>query len=183
MKGNPLYFIALLPPAALQREVTELKRYIEQQWGPRHGLKSPPHITLQPPFEWPPQRLPALLSALEAFAGSQTPFPVHLRGFGAFPPRVIFIRPLEDESLESLFRELTAHLKYALGFEDPRNNRPFHPHMTLAHRDLEARDFPGIWAHFREQAFERDFTPEGLTLLEAVSGGGWEPRKVFPFAV
>ncbi|MFS8805191.1 2'-5' RNA ligase family protein [Synechococcus sp. R55.6] len=83
-------FLALLPPPALQEQVTAIKQQFAEQFASQAALRSPPHITLVPPFEWPSSDLPALTGSLEAFAKQQTPVAIQLSGFGAFAPRVIF---------------------------------------------------------------------------------------------
>lgn len=180
MKKEPLFFIALLPPENLQREITAFKNHIADTWGARHALKSPPHITLQPPFAWPENELVSLKKCLADFAAQQTPFTIELQNFGAFPPRVIFVKPLKNRFLEQIFQNLTAALKQDLGFDDPRNQWPFHPHITIAHRDLDEHDFPDAWAFFQEKNFEKKFETDALTLLRNVHGK-WEIEAQFPF--
>lgn len=180
MTRDPLFFIALLPPDDLQREVAIFKNHIADTWGARHAMKSPPHITLQPPFAWPENELNSLKNCLADFASQQEPFPVELRNFGAFPPRVIFIKPLKSKLLERLFHNLAACLDANCGFSDPRNRRPFHPHMTIAHRDVREQDFPAMWAFFKEKIFEKKFEADALALLRNVHGK-WEVEARFPF--
>ena len=180
MKKHPLFFIALLPPEDLQREITAFKNHIADTWGVRHALKSPPHITLQPPFVWPENELASLKKCLVDFAAHQTPFSIDIQNFGAFPPRVIFVKPLKNRFLGQIFQNLSTVLKRDLSFDDPRNRRPFYPHITIAHRDLAERDFPEVWAFFQEKVFERKFETDTLTLLRNVQGK-WEIEAQFPF--
>lgn len=180
MKKDPLFFIALLPPEDVQRDITAFKTHIADTWGARHALKSPPHITLQPPFLWPENELGSLKNCLADFAAEQTPFSIQLRNFGSFAPRVVFVKPLKNKFLEQIFQNLTAALKRDFGFDDPRNHRPFRPHVTVAHRDLGERDFPGVWAFFREKKFEKKFEADAVTLLRNIQGK-WEIEAQFPF--
>ena len=182
MKKDPLYFIAVLPPEVLQREITAIKQQIAQRWGAQHALKSPPHLTLQPPFAWPDSKLGALKESLRKLAAAQTPFQVDLKHFGAFPPRVIYISPVANEALARLFQALIRQLEHDLGFSDPRNRRPLRPHMTIAHRDLREEDFPEIWAFFKERTFERRFEVKALALLNHIQGK-WVVDTTFPFAL
>jgi 2'-5' RNA ligase len=180
MRKDPLFFIALIPPEDLQREVTDFKQFIADNWGARHALKSPPHITLHPPFAWPESDLAQLKNCLSKFASEQTPFIVNLKNFGSFPPRVIFIKPLKNKNLEQIFQTLLTQLKANLGFSDPRKKQPFHPHVTIAHRDLTEQDFPKVWDYFKEKNFEKQFEANTLTLLRNVRGK-WETETNFPF--
>ncbi|MTJ07719.1 2'-5' RNA ligase family protein [Anabaena sp. UHCC 0204] len=47
------FFIALLPPQHIQEYANSIKQYFADKYASRSAQKSPPHITLQPPFEWP----------------------------------------------------------------------------------------------------------------------------------
>ncbi len=170
MRHDPLYLIALLPPPEIRDEITAFKHQIAQKWGARHALKSPPHITLQPPFGWPDKQLPALSNSLAEFARQQAPFSVQLKNFGAFPPRVIFVEPLKNNQLERLFKNLISWLHAKFEFVDNRNNRSFHPHITIAHRDLKDSDFPEVWAAYRELPYERVFKAMELSLLKHADG-------------
>lgn len=178
MKRDPFFFIGILPPKDLQREVTEYKKYIADTWGPLHAFKSPPHLTVHPPFAWPERRLPPLMRSLQAFAAAHASFPVQLKDFGAFPLRVVFINVVENPALKVLFQDLIAHLETSLGFSDQRNHHPFHPHMTIAHRDVEENMFPSIWRHFNAQTYDRTFQADAISLLESVNGR-WIEREVF----
>ena len=44
------FFIAILPPETIQREITDFKEEIARDFKSSHALKSPPHITLLMPF-------------------------------------------------------------------------------------------------------------------------------------
>jgi 2'-5' RNA ligase len=179
MHKDPLYFIAILPPEDIQKEVTAFKKYIADTWGPRHALRSPPHITLQPPFAWPDERLPELKACLEGFAKTQSGFDIHLKNFGAFPPRVIYVEPLPSLALEKIYLQMAQVLEEKLKLSDKSNTRPFSPHMTIAHRDVEADDFPEIWAYFKRQSYARTFLAAEISLLK-LKDGKWEVTLRIP---
>ncbi len=181
MKEKPIFFIAILPSAELQKEVTALKQYIADTWGPRHALKSPPHITLYPPFVWSAERQSTLLQCLRAFAQKQHSFWIILDNFGAFDQRVFFIKPETSSSLLRLQIELKKALEQELKLNSERANRPFHPHMTLAHRDVKPEVFRQIWAAFQQRSFQRAFEVCGLALLEWQTEH-WVVRQEFPFS-
>lgn len=161
-----LFFIALLPPTDLQGEITEIKEYFAREYQSSHALKSPPHITLYPPFKWLPENLPQLSQCLGEFAANYTPIPVTLDGFGAFPPRVIFIHPLKTPELMAVQADLMAYLASNLGLVDEQSkNRAFAPHITVAFKDLKPAAFKAAWPKFRDRPFSTQFTAHNLTLL------------------
>jgi len=176
---DPLFFIALLPGEEIQREVTFFKQDCARRFQASHALKSPPHLTLIPPFAWPQARLGELCGALAEFASGQPLFEVELHHFNCFPPRVIFIDVVENQRLVALQLALFHFLKNSPGLEDERGNR-FHPHVTIAHRDLKPGVFPQAWDYFSKIAYQRTFQADRLTLLEHV-GGRWGVLDVYFF--
>ena len=115
-----------------------------------------------------------------SFAKGLPAFYVELKNFEAFPPRVIFVKPLRNKQLELLFQKLIRHLELNFHCTDARNARPFHPHMTIAHRDLPEDSFPAIWTAFRDKSYERIFRVNAIVLLKQ-ENGRWEPLQTFPF--
>lgn len=176
---EPLFFIALLPPEDIQQEVTNFKRDCASRFKSGHALKTSPHLTLIPPFSWPLTRLGDLGDALQNFASVQTSFEVALKDFSSFPPRVIFVDVVENGQLKTLQSGLFQHLKETVGLEDERG-RHFHPHMTIAHRDLKPTVFQDAWSYFSGLGYRRSFRAEDLTLLEHVNHR-WQVYEDYPF--
>ncbi len=83
--SEKLFFIALLPPQPIQNQITDIKQYCAQTYNSCHALKSPPHITLQPPFKWLTENLPTLEQHLTTFAMNCPPIPITLSGFSFIP--------------------------------------------------------------------------------------------------
>ena len=182
-ESSRLYFIALLPPAEIQEQITEIKQYFADKYASSHALTSPPHITLQPPFRWLPSELPILEKAISEFALTGAPVPVILDGFGAFPPRVIYIRPQKTPELIEVKRALTAHLETAIGLIDEKEKqRAFSPHITVAFRDLKQQAFKAAWPEFKERPFKERFVATHLTLL-IHDRGEWHIATQFPLGV
>ena len=123
------FFIALLQPLEIQDYTNQIKQHFADHYASRGAQKSPPHITLQPPFEWSAEQVPVLEQCLGTFANNQGSVPVTLNGFGAFPPRVIYINVLKTQELLTLQADLMAHLETRLGIVDPvSKTRAFSPH-------------------------------------------------------
>lgn len=174
-----LYFIAILPPKEIQQEVTQFKYYAAEQFQSRHALKSPPHITLQSPFKWEKGEQKRLEQIVQQFAQQQSPFSLVLRNFDSFPPRVIFVDVEKSEYLQTvqaaLQQELAQQLKlYA------NDKHGFHPHMTVAFKDLKRSEFPNAWSYFSRQEYYRQFEVESVTLLQH-TGQRWEVVQQYLF--
>lgn len=180
-KSKSLFFVALLPPQEMQDQATEIKQYFAERYHSRHALKSPPHITLQPPFEWHPDNIEGLEAVLRDFATTQKGVPITLSGFAAFAPRVIYINVLKTPELLALQSELMSQMEAALGIVDPvSKKRPFAPHMTVAFKDLTRQNFKAAWPEFQDKPLQFEFTGTHLTLLMH-DGKRWNIKQEFPF--
>lgn len=177
---NDLYFIALVPPEDLAGEVTAIKKYFSERFNSMAALRSPPHITLHMPFKWPDKKLEKLRNSLQSFCTTKASFPVQLKNFNAFPPRVIYIEVIKSEALVHLQAELKDCFKKKLNiFNADRKDKPYAPHMTVAFRDLRKNKFHEAWPDFKEKKFEEEFSADHLTLLKH-NGKFWEVFIQFP---
>ena len=95
-----LYFIAIVTPDAINQQVLEWKNYMLQRFSCKVALKSPAHITLIPPFNMPHQAQKEMQELLQPFAARHQSFPVQLKNFAAFAPRVIYVDVLPNAHLD-----------------------------------------------------------------------------------
>jgi 2'-5' RNA ligase len=172
--GNQLYFLALMPPEDLQAGITAIKQDFARRYGAAHALRTPPHITLVPPFPWPAREEGRLCAALKRFAAGAQGCDIRLEGFGAFRPRVVFLRVTPCAELAGLQAELESFFRCELCIGDAGNaGRPFHPHLTIATHDLEPDAFQRAWAEFENRPFSAAFRAGELVLLRH-RREGWE---------
>ncbi len=176
-QANPLYFVALVPPPSICEEVTAFKQYAAQHFASEHALSSPPHITLIPPFRWPEDQYKRLSTSLTDFSLQAPSFSIKLLHFSSFPPRVIFIDVAENTALINLQEQLAQQFAQLLGIQH-KGPFGFHPHITVAFRDLKKEIFPTAWTHFSEQTYERSFPADQLTLLRH-DGKKWQIQANF----
>lgn len=169
----PLHFIAIVTPASINQQVLEWKLYMQQQYGCKAALKSPAHITLIPPFNMPDEDSATLTSWLDQFATQQQPFPIELHNFNSFAPRVLFVAVQPSTQLQALQQQLKSELLQADQFNISKEDRPFHPHVTIANRDLKEEDFSAAWQHFEQLNYEAVFTANSIALLKH-NGQVWE---------
>ena len=176
-----LYFIALLPPQSIQDYATGVKQYFADNYDSKHAFKSPPHITLQPPFEWNTNKLPDLEECLEKFVRGRNSIPITLYGYNAFAPRVIYIDVVKTPELMNLQVDLMTYLENNLGIVDKvGKTRGFTPHMTVAFKDLKRDKFKAAWAEFENRELHFEFTASMLTLLKH-ENKKWNVTKQFKF--
>ncbi|MHC5612990.1 MAG: 2'-5' RNA ligase family protein [Nostoc sp.] len=175
------FFVALLPPQDIQDYANQIKQDFAERYASSGALKSPPHITLQPPFEWPDANLPLLEASLKEFASGQQPVVIKLRGFDAFVPRVIYINVVISQELLTLQADLMAYTEGNLGIVDKvSKTRPFAPHITVAFRDLTKQNFKAAWPEFKKRQLDFDFNADKLTLL-LHDGNRWNIKSEFGF--
>ena len=174
-----LYFLGVLPSKDISREVLAFKKYAAQHFRTSRALHSPAHITLFPPFFWEDKRLEDLNKALQAFAAGEAPFELHLNGFDCFRPRVIFIRIVPNPALNDLQARLLKALESSVQLVND-DKRPYHPHLTVAFKDLYKKVFPEAWAHFSAIPFERQFPVKDIALLRH-QDGYWEVAERYFF--
>ncbi|UBF24055.1 2'-5' RNA ligase family protein [Kovacikia minuta CCNUW1] len=175
------FFIALLPPQEVQEYARGVQQVFVDRYNSQAALKSPPHITLQPPFEWLEQDLSSLNHTLSEFALQHPSVPITLSGFAAFAPRVIYINVQKTPELLGLQADLMTAMESTLGIIDPvSKTRPFAPHLTVGFRDLTRQNFRAAWAEFQDCPVQFKFTVANLTLL-IHNGQRWTICHEFPF--
>jgi 2'-5' RNA ligase len=157
-----LYFVAILPPTAVQRLVRTVQHAIADQFQSQRALSSPPHLTLYPPIKLEqPNRLHDTLTAL---APAHPSIPIRLSGFAAFPPRVIYIHVQPTPELMVLQAAISSQVSQSLGLRPQFH--PYVPHLTVAFRDLSPPAFRQAWAWIRDRPFEEAFMAHQFTLLK-----------------
>jgi 2'-5' RNA ligase len=176
------FFVALLPPQPLQDEMTTIKQDIWQRFSSRAAFNAPPHITLQPPFQWPLEKVSDLEQSLADFARRHPQIPIELNGYSAFAPRVIYIDVVQTPELMAIQTALMAHLETHCGISDAiAKTRAFTPHITVGFRDLTPEAFHQAWAEFKHRPFVAEFIASKLTLLHYQEPQG-EPMGERPSA-
>jgi 2'-5' RNA ligase len=174
------FFVALVPP----QEIQDYANGVISELGDRYRTrtsKAPPHVTLQPPFEYALAQVDQLERYLANFAVRRSPIPVMLSGFGAFSPRVLYINVFQTTELLLTQAELMAELERSLQIIDPKSkNRSFSPHLTVASRNLTRQSFKQAWADLQPRRVEFEFVGDRLTLL-IHDGQRWQIRSEFYF--
>lgn len=176
---DPIFFLAVLPPQEIAKEITGFKKYAAEHFESSHSLKSPPHVTIFPPFRWKESELYKLEKQIKIVVKATEPFYVQLENFSCFSPKVIYVDVHKSEELKDLNKALKIRFLQELGLSD-KSPHPFTPHMTIAFKDLKRPFFLRAWAHYSQLRYERIFKTEKLVMLKH-NGAYWEVFKSFPF--
>lgn len=147
----------------------------------RQARYSPPHITLHMPFEFRPDKESELESSLQRGLSKFHPFDIPLHGFGSFPPRVIFVKPGKVPELMDLHARVGHIMRTSLNVlsQDPYA-RTFHPHMTIAFRDLRKELFLQAWDDMSGRNFNTAFKCHSIWILKK-AGSYWLQHTEIPF--
>ena len=177
-KFDQLYFIAIIPPLQLKEELMELKRQFGSKYNCKASLNSPPHITLHMPFRYSEKKEEHLIDVLKQSIQLSS-FDVELKGFGAFPPRVIYIQTALTDPIQRVFEQVKKTMRGLNIFNAGYQDRGFHPHLTIAFRDLKKSIFPVAWKEYEQTSFDTSFKVEEVMLLKH-NGSNWEEHKPIP---
>ena len=124
-----------------------------------------------------------LVENLNDFTSRFHSFDLNFLNFNNFPPRVIYIDVVKNEELEKLQKELQRFCKKELNlFNANYKAHAYHPHLTLAFRDLRKQQFLSAWEEFKEKKFERTCLVESISLLKH-DGEKWNGLAEFPIGI
>lgn len=160
-----MYYIAILAPEEINRQVLKWKFFFKEKFDCNAALKSPAHITLIPPFWMEQDAEHSLINTIDEFSQTSASVDIYLKDFGAFKPKVIFVEVLENEKLKQLHYSFNEFVISKNKFPVKNDDRPFHPHVTLATRDLYKKAFSEAWEKFSSMKFEAEWRINGISLL------------------
>ena len=159
-----MYYIAVVLPEPLNERVLALKQYMLDKYNCKVGLKSPAHITIIPPFWTDAAKEPGLISDLDSLSTTISSFMLSTDNFSAFKPRTIFVAVKESGEL-NMVKQKAESLFTSKDYSIKKEGRPFHPHITIATRDLFKKDFAEAWPYFENKEIREEWVVEGLSLL------------------
>jgi 2'-5' RNA ligase len=176
---SQLYFIAFIPPAPVFEDALKFKQYFHETHNSKAALNSPPHITLHMPFRWRSDKETQLIEKLKDFIKKHDPIKICIDNFASFPPRVIFLNVVTSEPLVSFQKALQRFCKKELNlFNANYKEDPFHPHVTLAFRDLKKSAYANAWQEFQNKEYKAEFIADKVALLKH-DGKEWKLLKDF----
>jgi 2'-5' RNA ligase len=168
-----MYFLALVLPGEHDKVVVQYKNHMEEKYGCKVALRSPAHITLIPPFWMDEATLPELIADTDDVAEQLRRFDLQSNGFDSFKPKTIFIAVKHSVLLNETYAKVNSFFsgqdKYKMKFD----KRPFHPHITLATRDLHKKAYYEAMEYFSSKKFEKQWQVNSLDIMEH-NGATWK---------
>jgi len=166
----PKYFFAVLPTTPIVNEIIAFQKEIETSFGSIHAQKTPPHVTIIPPFNCGEGKLRDLIEKTSLFLNniSIIDLKIYLDNFQRFEGRTLFIDVAKNEPFENLCKELKLLFNQQKIIKQRVEKHFFIPHITIANKDIKKRDFRMAWEDFKKRNYQRGFNLETLTVLELV---------------
>ncbi len=159
MLQKSLYFIAVAPNRELSSEIKVIQKDFAIRFSSAKSYNNFPHITIVPPFWETLEREDSLIKKFESIKIESKPFTIRLKNFGSFDNLknpVIFIQPEENFH----FYEIATQIR-----ENFETKSKFHPHLTVAYRDLTRENFEKAWRE-SEKNFFAEFLVEKIGLYK-----------------
>ena len=167
-----MYYVAIVCPTDINEKVQQYKQWMKDRFGCLVAMKSPAHITLIPPFWFADDREIELMKAVQSFINDSPIQKIELDGFSHFGKRVLYVHTKDNYLLSEIKRRAEQHFIEKIGNAIKKDDRPFHPHITIANRDLKPSDFEKAWDHFSTKEFKESFITQAIFLLR-LSPGKW----------
>jgi 2'-5' RNA ligase len=170
MKVMQKYFLAIVPTGQIQQAADKLKTELKVQLNIRYALKSPAHVTLKMPFSYNEAKEKVLLEKLENFLSTKKALKIKVGGTDTFGKRVIFWKIQADSKLTELQADLKTFCKRELSLVDELSDRNYHPHMTIAFKDVKERDFDQAKALIQKSDIDQSWNVCSVELLKRIDG-------------
>ncbi len=166
-KRHDLYMIAIIPPALICHEIIAFKEEAKELFNTKQALKAPPHITLHMPFRLSPDRLERANELIKSSTAEWKTMNLSLSGFSGYPPKVIYTKVLNNETLSLQRKSLVHSLRESLHLTNADyKGFPFDPHITIAFRDLKKSYYQQCLDYFEHKAYEKEFEANEIHLLK-----------------
>lgn len=171
------HFIGVLLPDNLTSMVEECRRYMNRTYGCRSGHATPVHVTLVPPFALPRDYTTAdVVEELLRGVPQDSGFSARTENFDAFGDRTLFAAVRPAPEWNRLKNAAETALRGAFPGCLRKDPRPFHPHITVANRDIPPGASTAALRVLSGKKFEEDFPVDNMTVFVR-KGGGWEAAQ------
>ena len=167
-----MYYVAIVCPEQINKKIQKFKQWMKDRFGCVVAMKSPAHITLIPPFWFMLEHEHELVNAVRSFVNSSSSHQIELDGFSHFRKKVLFARIKENVSLAELKSEVEKYFSGKFGAIFKKDDRPFHPHITIANRDMKPSHFEQASEHFSNMTLKETFNSNSISLLK-LNPGTW----------
>ena len=177
-----LYFIAIIPAKPSAGIFAKIKNVFEENYNSKAAKRSPPHITIHMPFKFKESKEHLIVSCLKEAVHHIEKFEVTCNGFGRFENKLIYVNIPTNSGLIDLHKKVSRNARRELNQIPRSDSRPFHPHITVAFRDLKKKEFTEAWQEFEDKPLKLSFWVNSIWILKH-DGKLWEPSIEIPFTM
>jgi 2'-5' RNA ligase len=123
---------------------------------------------LKAPFKLPVERHEYLTRWFTSLIINEQSFQIKIEDFSSFlNNKVIFINPQPSVPLVTLQQSIIRQFKKEFPeITISQLEKDFHPHITVAYRDLTAGRFADAWSEYRSKKYSAVFPVNGFHLLQ-----------------
>ncbi|WP_256009478.1 2'-5' RNA ligase family protein [Desertivirga xinjiangensis] len=162
-----LYLTAILPPTALSEEIDDIRKEISARFNVFSALKPPVHITLFRPLNVETSLEKHLIKWLKPITLLHKPFAIELENFDSFNNKTLFVHCIKNPLLQALQKDISGIFNTnKVCREELSGNNRFHPHITVAFRDVKPEVFDQLWLEFKNRKLKRSFIADRVSLLK-----------------
>lgn len=175
-----IYLLAIIPPHELSREIHQIRLLCSEKFGVLKALKPPVHISMYRPFRLEEEFEDNFIHIIQSATAEQVVFEQKIEDFEAFNNHAIVLRALLNPGILKLYTIISTIMKDKGIDKHPTDIFPFHPHLTIAYRDIKPEVFPLIWKDYKNKKYNASFKADYLSLLKH-DGNQWLVIKNYPF--
>jgi 2'-5' RNA ligase len=175
-----IYLLAILPPHELARDIHQIRLHCSEKFGVLKALRPPVHISMYRPFRLEEEFENNFILLIQSAIAEQEVFEQEIENFEAFNTHAIVLRALLNTGILNLYNTISTIMREKGIDKHPTDIFPFHPHLTIAYRDIKPEVFPLIWEDYKNKKFNASFRADHLSLLKH-DGNRWLEIKNYPF--
>jgi 2'-5' RNA ligase len=177
-----LYLLSITPPSEIASVIDQERRFCAKRFGSYEALKPPVSLSLFGVFTVSAM-VEELTDYLSEWISKQPQFTLHLKDFGFFENLhrpVVYFDVKHNPWLNAFNKGLTRKMLQRFPFLN--SSASYHPHLTLAYKDLTQEQFQLAKKYYKQCRYEASFDVTNVTLFKH-NHKVWERQREMPLGV
>ena len=174
-----LYLIAILPPPEVAQRIDDIRKECSEKYQVFKALKPPVHITLYKPVWIDSDRETLLIESMRSVRTQNRAFTVQIENFARFDKRVLYLKALTNPEIVVLQHQIAGVFRDQGFDKDAKTEQHYHPHFTLAYRDVTPEKFDEMWKEYQNRTFSENFAVDQFSILKH-DGKKWQVLENLP---
>ena len=168
-----LYLIAILPPPEVAQRIDHIRKECSEKYQVFKALKPPVHITLYKPVWIGSDREALLIESMRLVGRGSRSFTLNVENFARFDKRVLYLKALSNPEIVALQHQIATVFRDQSFDKNAKIDQHYHPHFTLAYRDITPDKFDEIWKEYKDRKFSENFSVVQFSILKH-DGKKWQ---------